>query len=82
MKLSNVVLALTKFVNERSDSFPEMLLRVVLFGSYARGSANVRSDVDIALVSDRTWDIADKRDVHIIFDDFDIGAEISFFTPH
>jgi len=79
MKLDKVVPELSKYIGERSDSFPEMLMQVVLFGSYAKGTARVSSDVDIALISNRTWHLDDKMEAHTVFDDFDPGAELSFF---
>jgi hypothetical protein len=39
--------ALDMFVSEAVQTFPEELLRIILFGSLARGEANADSDVDI-----------------------------------
>jgi len=34
--------------------------RILLFGSHARGQANVQSDYDILVITERTFDIGDK----------------------
>jgi len=79
MRLTDVLPNLTNFIEERADTFPEMLTQVVLFGSFAKGTARVGSDIDIALVSHESWNFEDRYTVRDIFEDFDCGSELSFF---
>jgi predicted nucleotidyltransferase len=79
MRLNKVIPELTQYIGEKNLAFPDMLLRIVLFGSYAKGTARINSDIDLALIANRTWDTSDKAEIHTLFDDFDIGAELSFF---
>lgn len=79
MKLTEVLPVLSGYINERADSFPKVLTQVILFGSFAKGTARVGSDIDIALVSRESWSFKDRSAVRNIFDDFDCSATLSFF---
>ena len=79
MKLCDVLPGLTGYVNEKTDAFPTALTRVIIFGSFAKGTARVGSDVDIALVSRESWSFENRSFVRDLFDDFDCGAKLSFF---
>ena len=79
MRLCDVLPQLTDYVNEKTDAFPKALARVILFGSFAKGTARVGSDIDIALVSRESWSFEDRSFVRNLFDDFDCGAKLSFF---
>jgi predicted nucleotidyltransferase len=44
--------AVTEYVAGIGDRFPDRILSVILFGSKARGDANVESDVDLLVLVD------------------------------
>ena len=52
-----------QMINELASNINDSLLKVVLYGSYARGEETSESDVDIALFLDKTDNI--KRDIII-----------------
>lgn len=79
MELASIVPDLTEYVESRSADFPNALKRVIVFGSFARGTARVGSDVDIALVSESAWEMSDKGVMRDIFDDFAPGVSLSLF---
>lgn len=50
MKYRNVGLALKFFVEELKKRLKDKLVKVILFGSYAKGETNEFSDVDVLVV--------------------------------
>ena len=79
MRLDEIKPALTGFLNEKNNEIPNSLTRVILFGSYAKGTARVGSDIDIALVSQASWGFEDRSTVRNLFEDFEYGEKLSFF---
>jgi hypothetical protein len=79
MRLTDVLPGLSGYINEITADFPAALTRVILFGSFAKGTARVGSDIDIALVSMESWSFENRSFVRHLFDDFDCGAKLSFF---
>ncbi|MDR0273154.1 MAG: nucleotidyltransferase domain-containing protein [Clostridiales bacterium] len=77
MRLSDVTPKLTDYINENISALPEFITRIILFGSYARGTARVGSDIDLALVAQNTWTFEDRTSIRNFFEDFD--CELSFF---
>jgi uncharacterized protein len=57
---------LTYFQQELLKVYPDKLLSMIVFGSYARGDFHADSDVDILLLFDTTFQHLSKNDV--IFD--------------
>ena len=58
-------------------------LRVILFGSHARGQADVRSDVDLLVVLD---EVEDRREAAVeirrLLSDLPVGKDIVVTTPN
>ena len=81
MKISEVIPNLKEFVSAVSHEFPANLDKMIVFGSYARGEATIRSDVDIALVFDGTdpAKISDRATVRNILDNFDNVIEFDLY---
>lgn len=79
MRLADVFPELSKYIAKISKKFPLKLTRVILFGSFAKGTARVGSDVDIALVSRESWTFEDRITARNLFEDFECGAKLSFF---
>jgi len=50
--VSNITLILQKYRVEMENIFGASLVRVILYGSYARGDYNINSDVDIMILAD------------------------------
>ena len=81
MKLSAVSTALTAYFSDHQILLPDSLQKALLFGSFARGEAQVGSDVDIALVAQDTWDFARRNQLRDWLEDFDVNLSIHpFFT--
>jgi uncharacterized protein len=57
---------LDDFTKEAVKAYPDKLLGVILFGSYARGDFRADSDVDIMLLFDNSFQYLQKDDA--IFD--------------
>jgi uncharacterized protein len=64
--------ALEKFVSEAVQTYPDEILRIILFGSLARGEAREDSDMDIMVIV-RVEDIELRR--KLIGTGFDIQME-------
>jgi predicted nucleotidyltransferase len=79
MRLDDVIPNLKEFIEKKTAALPAVLSQVIIFGSYAKGTARVGSDVDIALVAPQSWNFTDRSTVRDIFEDFDCGSELSFF---
>jgi predicted nucleotidyltransferase len=77
--LEKIKPALTGFLNEKNEEIPKNVIQVILFGSYAKGTPRVGSDIDIAIVSQESWSFEDRSAVRHLFDDFDCGDKLSFF---
>ena len=50
---NNVNEEIQKFINEVKKILGDRLKKVILYGSYARGDYNKKSDVDIMILTDR-----------------------------
>ena len=79
MRLSDVVPNLTSYILANKGAFPKVLARIVLFGSYARGTARLGSDVDIALVADSPWEHVDRSEIRDVFDEYNPTVSCSLF---
>ncbi|MCL1842235.1 MAG: nucleotidyltransferase domain-containing protein [Defluviitaleaceae bacterium] len=79
MRLSEVMPGLAGYINENALKFPANLSRVIIFGSFAKGTARVGSDVDIALVSPETWSFENRSLMREIFENYECGAKLSLF---
>ena len=59
----NVNIEIQKFIDEIKKILGERLKKVILYGSYARGDYNKKSDVDIMILTDLSFEeIEDYRD--------------------
>ena len=59
----NVNIEIQKFIDEIKKILGERLKKVILYGSYARGDYNKKSDVDIRILTDLSFEeIEDYRD--------------------
>ena len=79
MKLDTVVPSLTAYIAQNYPTLPPTLCKIILFGSFARGTPHVGSDMDIALVAEEPWDFTGKRQAREWFDGFDQTVDISLF---
>ena len=79
LELSAVVPSLKDYIAQHSGLFPDALEKIIVFGSFAKGTARVGSDVDIALVSAINWEIADKGIVRDALEDFAPDMHLSLF---
>ncbi|MCA1915138.1 nucleotidyltransferase domain-containing protein [Methanospirillum hungatei] len=70
--------AIIRFACKIKDEFPEKIVQIILYGSYARGDFHQGSDVDIlVLTTDDSWNIK-KRIMAIGFDMYpDMGIIVS-----
>ena len=60
---NNVNEEIQKFINEVKKILGDRLKKVILYGSYARGEYNKKSDVDIMILTDLSFEeIEDYRD--------------------
>ena len=84
MKISDVVPNLQKFIPTVAHLLPENLNKIIVFGSYARGEANVSSDLDLALVAGAASPIEglDREIARDILENFDNFLEISLFCTN
>ena len=84
MKISEVVSNLQNFISSVSHLLPANLNKIIVFGSYARGEATIRSDVDLALVFDGEGPTERKyiAAVREILDDFDEFLKIDLFCTN
>ena len=59
----NVNIEIQKFIDEIKKILGERLKKVILYGSYARGDYNKKSDVDIMILTDLSFEeIEEYRD--------------------
>jgi predicted nucleotidyltransferase len=79
MRLADVTPSLTNFILQNEACLPKIISQVILFGSFAKNTARVGSDIDIALVSQESWTFEDRSTVREIFEEFECGSELSFF---
>ena len=79
IELSLVIPGLAEYATKKSRQFPAALEKIIIFGSFAKGTARVSSDVDIALVSANNWQISDKGDIRDIFEEFSPSMNLSLF---
>jgi len=84
MKIPDVVPNLKNFIESVSHQLPENLEKIIVFGSYARGEATIRSDVDIALVfgGEEPTQRADKVAVDMALYDFDDILHIDLYCTN
>lgn len=70
--------AIIWFSHKTKSKFSEKIVKIILYGSYARGDFNQGSDVDIlVLTTDNSWNMK-KRIMAIGFDLYpDIGVMVS-----
>ncbi len=55
-----------KIVSELKDIFQNSLRSIILFGSYAKGTSQPYSDIDLLIILNRKFaDLTDKRDLEI-----------------
>lgn len=73
---SEIITSVMKFVEEVSKKYK--INAIILFGSYAKGTNNENSDIDIAIVSEDFMDIYDVMAV-LMGMTWDIDARIE---PH
>lgn len=60
---NNVNEEIQKFINEVKKILGDRLKKVILYGSYARGDYNKKSDVDIMILTDLSFEeIEEYRD--------------------
>ena len=60
---NNVNEEIQKFINEGKKILGDRLKKVILYGSYARGDYNKKSDVDIMILTDLSFEeIEEYRD--------------------
>ena len=60
---NNVNEEIQKFINEVKKILGDRLKKVILYGSYARGDYNKKSDVDIMILTDLSFEeIEEHRD--------------------
>ena len=60
---NNVNEEIQKFINEVNKILGDRLKKVILYGSYARGDYNKKSDVDIMILTDLSFEeIEEYRD--------------------
>ena len=60
---NNVNEEIQKFINEVKKILGDRLKKVILYGSYARGDYNKKSDVDIMILTDLSFEeIEEDRD--------------------
>lgn len=81
MKIADVIPNLQKFIFSVSHELPANLNKIIVFGSYARGEATIKSDVDLALVSDGTGTV-DKGAVEYVLHGFDDYIKIDLFCTN
>lgn len=79
MRLCDVLPGLSGYIKKNAGAFPAVLTQIIIFGSFAKETARVGSDVDIALVSRQSWTFQDRSDMRDLFEEFDCGANLSFF---
>jgi len=79
LKLCEVPDRLRGYIHDNAAGIPHTIDRIILFGSYARGTACVQSDIDIALVAKETWQPKERAAARMLFDDFPCATETSLF---
>jgi len=67
MFLSEVIPTITMKLAEKADCIPIGIRQITVFGSHARGTATLRSDIDLALIYDKEVDEA-KSDRAVMYD--------------
>ena len=84
MKIPEVVPSLQNFISASAHLLPENLDKIIVFGSYARNEATIRSDVDVALIFDGTEpaERIDREAVRDILDDFDDIIKFDLFCTN
>jgi len=82
VRISQIPKMLKEHIESVAHTLPSHLEKVVLFGSYARGEATLRSDVDIALVFAEGTEV-NPRDRAFIREELETlvdPVEINLFT--
>ncbi len=74
----NIKIAIHRFTDAIKFEFPDKIIQIISYGSYARGDFHQGSDVDIlVLTTDDSWNMK-KRIMAIGFDIYpDIGVMVS-----
>jgi predicted nucleotidyltransferase len=77
----NIKLILSDFLRNLNDSCSEVD-RVILFGSQAKGTASINSDIDIAVIftENLTQEMEVTKIVHKLEKQFKIKIQIHYFT--
>lgn len=74
----NIKIAIHRFIDAIKLEFPDKIVQIILYGSYARGDFHQGSDVDIlVLTTDDSWNMK-KRIMAIGFDMYpEMGVMVS-----
>ena len=81
MYITEMIPAIVKSLDKQRKQIPKGIKQIVVFGSHARGTATLRSDIDLALVYDKEADElrTDRATMHNILYDSVPLIEITFF---
>jgi len=79
MRLPDVIPNLIKYISENYNRLPQEVNQIILFGSYAKGTQRISSDVDIAMVASQAWEREARQEARDIFETFDPSVAISLF---
>ena len=81
MYIAEMIPALSNCLKEQSDNLPNGIKQIIVFGSHARGTATLRSDIDLALVYANENDEAksDRAQMHSLLSDILPLTEITLF---
>ena len=80
VKLDQVVSDLKSYIQNNQEALPQELDEIILFGSYARGDQNIKSDIDIAIIADRSLGFKAKALVGEVLSGFCEYLEINIFS--
>jgi predicted nucleotidyltransferase len=81
MYVAEMIPAIAKSLEASKTKIPKGIQQIIVFGSHARGTATLRSDIDLALIYNNDADESreDRAVMHHLLHDVTPLIEVTFF---